>query len=68
MMTFQIREVILLFPGIMNKRRQIGVREGTAMLRHWKEEELVKMPLHLQIVCLLELWGKSDDSVTLSLD
>ncbi len=38
------------------------------MLNQLKEEELVKMPLHLQIVCLLALWGKGDDGVAVGCD
>lgn len=36
-------------------------KEGIMMLRHLKEEERVQMPLHLQIVFLLNLWSLGEN-------
>jgi hypothetical protein len=69
MMTSHPREVIFAFPPITGKTAsQTGDLGGTSMLNQLKEEELVKMPLHLQIVSLLEYWGKGDEVVTAGFD
>jgi hypothetical protein len=69
MMTSQTWEVIFAFLSVTIIASSLTeVEEGTAMLNQMKEEEFVRMPLHLQIVCLLELWGKGDDGVKLGFD
>lgn len=66
-MTSPIREVIMLFYRFTGNK-PLKTKEGTTMMNRMKEEEFVKMPLHLQIVCLLELWGKNDDRVSSEAD
>jgi len=38
------------------------------MLRYLSEEEMVHMPLHLQVAFLLHLWSKGDQAYVCSYD
>ena len=65
MMTSQSREVFCVLMGLARLGGKTK-KEGTAMMEHLREEELMEMPLHLQIVCLLNLWGKGADGVVVA--
>jgi hypothetical protein len=40
-------------------------RRGIIMLSHLKQEEFVQMPLHLQIMFLLNLWKSGEDEANM---